>query len=125
MTHQKVIEFDFAAIILMVLKRYKIDLWPEQGNFSQAPTGEPYIVVCSQGIKEEGGMVEYYSAQTTAVNAWIARFGELLRHAMPESLLYWRRMPKLVEHDDRFFVYSRFLISNSPQIQSADYNHNL
>lgn len=121
----KEIEWDFTSSIVRILTEGRVDTWTHCGNFSQAPTGEPYLSVLSQGIKAEGGPVEYYDSAQKAVDAWLLTLKYLVKCAIPGSMLYWRRMPGLAVDKNGYYVSSRFLITNSPPIQSADYNEML
>lgn len=117
-------EYDFWPEIIDILNRNKIHQWLECGNFGQAPTGEPYLTLVSGGIKPEGEPAYYYESKAHAIRSWMEFFEALCRHAIPGSILYWRRKPFLAEIERKFSVFSRLLISDKPKIQEADYNNN-
>lgn len=117
-------KYDFWPRIQNILNDFNILTWVECGNFSQAPTGEPYLTLVSGGIKPEGEPAYYYIDREAAIKSWYEFFEALCRHALPGSILYWRRKPFLAEIESKFSVFSRLLISDKPKMQEADYNLN-
>jgi hypothetical protein len=112
-----------------------------QGNYYQAPTGEPYVTVVSGGVKLEGECFPCLcSTPELAVKLWLEAMGE---YAAPDKgkTLYWRAPPEIDEiymmpvggdgsssHDPdtrraltrkAYVVYSRVLVSGKPRIQPA------
>jgi len=111
------------------------------GNYWQAPTGEPYVEVLSGGAKTEGANCPCLCASPElAIKFWL----EAMREYAPPAdrkTLYWRVPPEMSEHailpvnpDGSFtggkemrammtrkvyYVYSRVLVSDKPQIQPA------
>jgi hypothetical protein len=118
-------KYDFEPRIQEILKESKIQTWLECGNFSQAPTGEPYLTVTSGGVKPEGEPAYYYPEKKQAIATWFECFKAFCQLSGSGYNLYWRRKPFLAEIDGKFSVFSRFLISDKPVIQDADYNNNL
>jgi hypothetical protein len=112
-----------------------------RGNYSHAPTGEPYVTVCAGAIKAEGELSPCMcSSPELAIKLWLQTARE---YAPPSDrkTLYWRELPVLdegymlrVAPDGSseldaslrrastikvYAVYSRFLVSDKPQIQPA------
>lgn len=117
-------KYDFEPRIKEILVESMLLSWLECGNFSQAPTGEPYLTVTSGGVKPEGEPAYYYPEKKQAIETWFSHFRSLCRLARSGSTIFWRRKPFLAEINGRFSVFSRFLISEKPVIQNADYNNN-
>lgn len=116
-------------------------VWPEQGNYHQAATGEPYVVVVSGGLADEAERIPVLCATPEiAIRLW---FQAMFDHTIGRigQTMYWRTAPELdesyflaVEPDgssslDRemramltrkyYTVYSRLLVSDKPRIQPA------
>ena len=114
-------------------------VFPEIGNTSKAPTGEPYVTLVAGGVKDEGeGWPVLYATPHGAIAAW---FEAALKYVSLGDVLYWRERP-IVEccfylpstaageflykgKDPRprralvlelYSVYSRLLVSDSPII---------
>jgi hypothetical protein len=86
---------------------------PGIGDAALAPTGEPYIVICSGGEKKEGGCPPLLCRdKETAIRLWheailIYGFGRRWQN------LYWREKPHIeTVYGDWYYVYSRLLISD-------------
>ena len=90
------------------------------GNNYQAATGEPYVVIVSGGVKEEGcPVVCWCSSEDHAIRLWRDAINEYAKEK--SGVLYWRTPPQLdrrkIARDYFYVVYSRLLISDKPQIQ--------
>ena len=90
------------------------------GNNYWAATGEPYVVIVSGGIKEEGcPVVCLCSSEAHAIRLWRDAVNEYAKEK--SGVLYWRTPPQLerrkIARDFFYVVYSRLLISDKPQIQ--------
>lgn len=90
---------------------------PEIGNYYQAATGEPYVVMTNCGPKREGDIVHAHVSEEFAVDGW---FNAMKEYAADKRSfqLYWR-VPPEIERDKNggWRIYSRLLISDMPQIQ--------
>ena len=106
------------------LPEIKNQVYPFDGLCSRCPTGEPYATVRTEGATEK-----------EVVDRFLSEFGSMVKDN-PDATLYWRRKPEiryypageyqetnmedtddafvLVEHPDRYSVYSRFKLSNEP-----------
>ena len=94
-----------------------------------APTGEPYIELCSGGVKNEGDDRApcLCARKEIAVSSW--RLALLDYEAKKPGILYWRVMPEMdevvisgrkdVPDTTYYFVYSRLLISTRSVIRSV------
>ena len=120
--------YDEHSLRLLVEKRFKGTVHPDVGNFSQCPTGEAYWTICSGGIKEEGVITESFPNAAQAVNEYkkfvLSAVEAIEKYGNGKEVLYWRKLPELRREKNRFYVRSRFIISNKPQIQGSDYNKN-
>ena len=96
-----------------------IKVHPEIGNFKESPTGERYWTVCS-GIfnKKEGDLANIYAKREDAINEYYKTIQSIKNVT---GTLYWRKLPIANNILERWYVYSRFLITDKPIIQSADY----
>jgi hypothetical protein len=120
-------------------------LGPE-GNYRFAATGEEYVVVCTGGVKPEGECSPVFcGSPELAVVLWLQAAVAYAKLRMVTAVsgftLYWRIRPeldgayflavdengrtKLRLSDRKFYtrklyrVYSRFLVSDWPQIRPA------
>lgn len=127
----------------------RFTVWPEIGNYALAPTGEPYVAVCSGGIKPEAELTPAVGlTEESALKLLIAAWNE---YADGKSgTLYWRILPEIgslayfgegvfaadavgrTDQERKDFyrhvfwkAYSRLLISNKPVIQQARIEPNL
>jgi hypothetical protein len=111
---------------------------PEIGNNALSATGEEFIVILSGGMKEEGDPLPIIcSSPEIAIRMWL---DAVLKYAESKhGTLYWRIPPELesvtyvsenysqLPEDTRdawakhtyWVVYSRFLISDKPQVRPA------
>lgn len=100
---------------------------PEVGNYNQSPTGEPYVVIGhqSRGCPEVAGTIEEGAVGENVVDeefAYLDAMSAFNEYADGRcGTLYWRVHPRLEwnEAHNRCRIYSRLLISDKPQIQSA------
>jgi hypothetical protein len=88
-------------------------IYPVVGNTPIAPTGEPYREIVS-GIRNI-----IHDTAEAAVAAWqkradihATRFDPIKGEA--PYTLYWRIEPEINKWQDKWRVYSRFLVSNKP-----------
>lgn len=117
------------------------EVWPDLGNYHQAPTGEPYIQIVSGGSVEEAERLPVLCATPEiAVRLWLRAMVDYAGGRRGQTL-YWRFHPELNDIDclavgpdgssnlDRemrammtrkyYTVYSRLLVSDKPRIQPA------
>lgn len=118
-------------------------VWPEVGNYSIAPTGEPYVEICSGGYKPEGHpCLAVGTSEQSAVYLWLIAAEQYAKGK--SGTLYWRSLPEVdsytyysegifasdaigrtdKERNDFYRhvfwrAYSRFLISDKPVIRPA------
>jgi hypothetical protein len=90
------------------------------GKAGLAPTGEPFLSLCSGGFKEEGKFCPCLCLDAeTAIRSWRLALFEYA--AQKPGILYWRHEPELVEEEGdgshKFWVYSRLLISDRPALR--------
>lgn len=97
----------------------------------KAPTGEPYLELCSGGFKSEGDCAPCLCLnKAVAVSTWRAALLEY--EAKLPGVLYWRIKPELEsvkirtdrsgtgdDEETWWFVYSRLLISNKSVIRTV------
>lgn len=111
-----------------ILSNYGIRTWHEVGNFSEAPTGQKYETVCSAGRKSEGAHIIWIAGKEMAVSLFLGIFEGMAKEAVEmaegDLWIYWRHHPEVLTFNGLQTVYTRFLISDRPQIQSADYDSN-
>ena len=104
--------------------------WDEDENRAQwkAPTGEPYLELCSGGFKEEAKFAPCLCLdKEVAVSTWRAALLEY--EAKRPGILYWREKPELCPVDIAindgnenltwWHVYSRLLISDKSVIRTV------
>lgn len=110
------------GMIAELESRFKV--YPEDGLHGLAPTGEPYVAICSGGIKPEGKPLKSFPAKEDAINSWIDSVFDYMR-GKSDATLYWRERPQidwngkslyLINYipNEGYAVYSRFLISSMP-----------
>lgn len=88
------------------------------GNYSEAPTGEPYVTIVGGGIKEEGELFPcYFLSEAFAIQFWLDAVNKYSEGK--SGTLYWRVKPEMMGRKKVWLIYSRLLISDKPQIQSA------
>jgi hypothetical protein len=120
--------------------RAELEAWgatcAEIGNYSQAATGEEYVVIVSGGMKDEGERCPCFCrSEADAVRLWRDAINAYANGK--SGTLYWRAAPEMhstvmrVDNYDElspdiqqwfgketfWVVYSRLLISDKPQIQ--------
>ena len=82
-------------------------------------TGEEYVVFASAGLKPEGESTEFYDTEDLAVRFW-------LKHALiykvqkmvdnnGKYIIYYRQDPSVEEHEGKYTVYSRFIITDKEE----------
>lgn len=112
-----------------VFSRVGLRVYPEQGNFAYAPTGELYWLVTSGGVVPDGtGKLMFFSTKNTALR----QFNQVVRKRLDETwgeceakerfTVYFREYPRFIERQTGFCVVSRFLISCKRVIFPADLN---
>lgn len=92
----------------------------ELGERGTCPTGEPYVVICCGGIKEEGQRVPVIcSTEELAIKYFKQSLKEYVE-SKPTGTLYWRWLPELhTREDGRYYAYCRLAISDKPMIEAA------
>lgn len=113
----------FQAVVAELKLRFRMA--PELGSSSLAPTGEPYQVVSSHGLGEQGWDKLRFTAARPAIEAW--RKHLMAYAAGKRGVVYWRMLPTLESESvkaDRSDlvckVYSRLLISDLARHQHRD-----
>ena len=97
------------------------------GNSSVSPTGEPYVEICSGGIRKEYEEIPaWFSFPKLAVEFWKRAVTEYTDGVVESEnkTIYWRVFPELCEWPvisvrTLYSVYSRLLISSKPRIKSV------
>ena len=105
---------------LVEMAEARFEPWPNIGETRCAPTGEPYVTLCSGGIKEEGAVVPMMcGCASEAYLEWIAAFAEYGRGK--SGRLFWRQKPFLdTDTQEKWcLVRARLLISNKEPIEAA------
>src|SRR3989304_2337599 len=77
---------------------------------NKCPTGEPYVVLMSGGLKKEGALAAYFPSEEAAVRHWVRAF---LKYALEcKGKLFWRMRPSMTHSDYGYAAYSRLIISD-------------
>ena len=91
-------------------------LGPEGDSWKSA-TGEPFVTLCSQGIKEQGFPTINYPTPSAARDAYL---GAWKHYALGKgaAVLFWRLKPRLdynnyYDSPPGWAVYSRLLLSSN------------
>jgi hypothetical protein len=119
----------------------RFEVWHEIGDHSLSPTGEPYVEVCSGGVKGDAERIAAVgTSEAAAIKLWLQAANEYADGKT--GTLYWRVVPEIDsinvtlegydsdhgltdELRDAYYkrknwiAYSRFLISDKPRIRSA------
>ena len=97
---------------------------PDVGNFRHAPTGEEYWTITHDGKRGEGEKVVTAKTYEGMFESYRWFLNNLFSHYNYRYTLYFRTLPTIQTYNDEYSLYSRFLISDKPVIQNADYNKN-
>jgi len=124
------------------------DIYPDVGDYSLCPTGEPYLVFTCGGVKQDGERSKVFcTTAESAIQYWIAEFEKYA--ANHSGRLYWRCRPEIevarcrpeievaryiptgLPHPtpvgltvEFWQVYGRACISSKPAIQPAFHRDN-
>lgn len=116
LTHGTVgMRLDLEKARMSMQRRFKLG---PSGDWRESATGEPYREVCSGGL----GCPAWFTDPELAIKSWCEAVDAYAKNTLATTL-YWRILPELGErHADGetlYAVYSRFLLSDKPQIQPA------
>lgn len=94
---------------------------PERRDMSRAPTGEPYIILASGGLKAEGDrMPGWFATEDLAAEAWLTqawRYADgILETGVKGSPLFWRERPTLLTGE--FVALDQAAMMNDPRTRS-------
>lgn len=77
-------------------------------------TGDPYVCICSGGLKLEGERIVRFPTFTEATDSWLNALEEYKRGKT--GILYWRTRPEHDQNAEGWAIYSRLVISDKPEI---------
>ena len=115
--------------IIELFEKFPGEIYPWAGNFRYAPTGEPYWTIMQSGYKKEGEASPCCTSYREAFVNYKVAVLVLFERCSKDDTLYFRRFPSPVfegvGEKEEHRIYSRFLISGKPVIQSWDGNLNV